>query len=131
MRITDTKEPFSTLLYNDDVLIACRNHIECLQNLSYLFRLNTRQVAPTQLNMDLVEFHLKRLTELLFPSQNFVGPITPCPIPHNSHSNTPTRFRASPHPRAQRHQGQVKRPEASDTAPASTPAKLLSTPNPA
>jgi len=77
MRNIDTKEPLTTLSCNEEVLVACRNHIECLQNLAYIVRLNTPHAAPAEQNIDLIEFHLRRLSNLLFPVPNWPRPQAP------------------------------------------------------
>jgi hypothetical protein len=51
----------------EEVLRNCRNHIETLQNLSYLISLDADHPTQVRLNARMMEWHLYNLSEALLP----------------------------------------------------------------
>jgi hypothetical protein len=59
------EEQFTDRMSNAEVLGSCRNHIESLQNLSYLTSLDADHPTRVRLNIRMMEWHLHNLSEAL------------------------------------------------------------------
>jgi hypothetical protein len=59
------KEQDMDLVRSEDVLTSCRNHIESLQNLSYLTVLEADSPTQVRLNIRMMEWHIRNLAEVL------------------------------------------------------------------
>jgi len=66
MRFTDTRELPIASTCSQEVLTVCRSHIESMQNLTYIATLEKLQSLPSRVNLGLMEWHLRRLSEVLF-----------------------------------------------------------------
>jgi hypothetical protein len=60
-----TEGPETNKLRTEEVLVSCRNHIESLQNLSYLTSLEAESRTQVRLNVRLIEWHIRNIAELL------------------------------------------------------------------
>jgi hypothetical protein len=63
------KEQFTDRVTSEEVLGSCRNHIESLQNLSYLTSLDADHPTRVRLNIRMMEWHLLGLSEALSVSK--------------------------------------------------------------
>ena len=59
------EEQFTDRMSYAEVLGSCRNHIESLQNLSYLTSLDADHPTQVRLNIRMMEWHLHSLSEAL------------------------------------------------------------------
>jgi len=59
------EEQFTDRVSSEEVLGSCRNHIESLQNLSYLTSLDADHPTQVRLNIKMMEWHLHNLSEAL------------------------------------------------------------------
>jgi hypothetical protein len=51
----------------EEVLAACQNHIESLQNLSNLISQDAEYQSPVRINIKMMEWHIRNLAELIRP----------------------------------------------------------------
>jgi hypothetical protein len=61
------EEQFMNRLSSREVLGSCRNHLESLQNLSYITSIDSDYPVQVRLNMKMMEWHLHNLSEILLP----------------------------------------------------------------
>jgi hypothetical protein len=59
------EEQFDDRVISEEILRSCRNHIETLQNLSYLTSSDAADSNQVRLNVKMMEGHLLNLTEAL------------------------------------------------------------------
>jgi hypothetical protein len=59
------EEQFMDRVSSAEVLGSCRNHIESLQNLSYITSLDADHPTQVRLNIKMMEWHLHNLSEAL------------------------------------------------------------------
>ena len=59
------EEQFVDRMSHAEVLGSCRNHLESLQNLSYLTSLDADHPTQVRLNIRMIEWHLHNLSEAL------------------------------------------------------------------
>ncbi len=59
------EEQFTDRVISEELLSSCRNHIETLQNLSYLTSIEAADTNQVRLNVKMMEWHLRNLTEVL------------------------------------------------------------------
>jgi hypothetical protein len=59
------EEQFDDRIISEEILRSCRNHIETLQNLSYLTSSDAADSNQVRLNVKMMEWHLLNLTEAL------------------------------------------------------------------
>ena len=58
----------------EEVLASCWNHIESLQNLSYLTSLDAESPSQVRLNIRMTDWHLRNLAEMLLPTSGVMLP---------------------------------------------------------
>jgi hypothetical protein len=63
------EEQFTDRVTSEEILGSCRNHIESLQNLSYLISLDADHPTKVRLNIRMMEWHLQHLSEALSVSK--------------------------------------------------------------
>jgi hypothetical protein len=59
------EEQFTDRVISEELLSSCRNHIESLQNLSYLTSIDATEPNQVRLNVKMMEWHLRNLSEVL------------------------------------------------------------------
>jgi len=59
------EEQFTDRVISEELLSSCRNHIESLQNLSYLTLSEAAEPNQVRLHVNMMEWHLRNLTEVL------------------------------------------------------------------
>jgi hypothetical protein len=69
-----TEELYENQVLTKEVLASCRNHIESLQNLSYLTSLEAESPSQVRLNLRMMEWHIRNLAELIIPGPQLMLP---------------------------------------------------------
>jgi hypothetical protein len=64
-RSDSIEEQFTNRTTSREVLGSCLNHLESLQNLSYLISLDADCPTKVRLNIRMMEWHLYNLSEIL------------------------------------------------------------------
>jgi hypothetical protein len=67
MQHSDSTELDTDHVSNNNVLAICRNHLESLQNLSYMTSLEADHPMQVRLHIRMMEWHLYNLSEALLP----------------------------------------------------------------
>jgi hypothetical protein len=60
-----------------EVLASCQNHIESLQNLSNIISQDAEYLSPLRLNIEIMEWHIRNLAELILPKPDLMLPSLP------------------------------------------------------
>jgi len=70
------EEQFADRVISAELLRSCRNHIETLQNLSYLTSSDAADPNQVRLNVKMMEWHLLNLTEALLTPLRHVSTVS-------------------------------------------------------
>jgi len=87
------EEQFADRVISEEILRSCRNHIETLQNLSYLTSSDAADPNQVRLNVKMMEWHLLNLTEaLLLPLWHVSKVSSEGPLAKLQGASVPSRF---------------------------------------
>jgi hypothetical protein len=71
------EEQFTDRVISEELLSSCRNHIETLQNLSHLISIDAADTIQVRLNVEMMEWHLRNLAEVLLVRVSVAPPAKP------------------------------------------------------
>jgi hypothetical protein len=73
------EEQFTDRVISEELLSSCRNHIETLQNLSHLTSIDAADTIQVRLNVEMMEWHLRNLSEVLLVPLRHVARVSVAP----------------------------------------------------
>jgi hypothetical protein len=73
------EEQFTDRVISEELLSSCRNHIETLQNLSHLTAIDAADTNQVRLNVQMMEWHLHNLAEVLLVPLRHVTRVSVAP----------------------------------------------------